>query len=144
MLEDVQDPGNVGTVIRTANALGIDIVVLIGDCADPFSPRCVRATMGAAFRQCVVETELGALPALLRRWGLGLCGTALTDSAVDIRSADLRGCAVAVGNEGHGLSGALLSLCRETVIIPMVPGSESLNAAVAGAVAMWELKRREV
>ena len=144
VLEDVQDPGNVGTVIRTANALGIDIVVLVGDCADPFSPRCVRATMGAAFRQCVVETELGALPALLRRWGLGLCGTALTDSAVDIRSADLRGCAVAVGNEGHGLSGALLSLCRETVIIPMVPGSESLNAAVAGAVAMWELKRREV
>ena len=144
VLEDVQDPGNVGTVIRTANALGIDIVVLVGDCADPFSPRCVRATMGAAFRQCVVETELGALPALLRRWGLGLCGTALTDSAVDIRSADLRGCAVAVGNEGHGLSGALLSLCSETVIIPMVPGSESLNAAVAGAVAMWELKRREV
>ena len=63
---------------------------------------------------------------------------------MDIRSADLRGCAVAVGNEGHGLSGALLSLCSETVIIPMVPGSESLNAAVAGAVAMWELKRREV
>ena len=63
---------------------------------------------------------------------------------MDIRSADLRGCAVAVGNEGHGLSVALLSLCSETVIIPMVPGSESLNAAVAGAVAMWELKRREV
>lgn len=143
LLEDVQDPGNVGTVIRTANALGMDLVVLVGGCADRSSPRCVRATMGAAFRQCVVETNLAQLPGLLEALGLQLVGTALTESALDIRRARLDGCAVAVGNEGHGLSAELLGMCRQTVIIPMAPGSESLNAATAAAVAMWEIIRRE-
>lgn len=141
-LEDVQDPGNVGTVIRTANALGIELVALVGDCADRSSPRCVRATMGAAFRQRVVETGPEGLAQLCSRLGLRLIGTALTETAVDIRSAELDRAALVIGNEGHGLSARLLELCEETVIIPMVPGSESLNAAVAGAIAMWETIRR--
>ena len=141
-LEDVQDPGNVGTVIRTANALGIELVALVGDCADRSSPRCVRATMGAAFRQRVVETGPEGLARLCSRLGLRLIGTALTETAVDIRSAELDRAALVIGNEGHGLSARLLELCEETVIIPMVPGSESLNAAVAGAIAMWETIRR--
>ena len=130
-------------MIRTANALGMDLVVLVGSCADRSSPRCVRATMGAAFRQCVVETNLAQLPGLLEALGRQLVGTALTESALDIRRARLDGCAVAVGNEGHGLSAELLAMCRQTVIIPMAPGSESLNAATAAAVAMWEIIRRE-
>ena len=69
VLESVQDPGNVGTVIRTANALGVGAVILTGGCADPASPRCVRATMGAAFRQYVAETDLAGLAELLRAWG---------------------------------------------------------------------------
>ncbi len=141
-LEDVQDPGNVGSVIRTANALGIDLVVLVGDCADRASPRCVRATMGAAFRQCVAETDAQGLACLARGLGLRLVGTALTGTAVDIRQAKLQAAAVVIGNEGHGLSAELLRLCDETVIIPMAPGSESLNAAVAAAIAMWETVRQ--
>ena len=144
VLESVQDPGNVGTVIRTANALGVGAVILTGGCADPASPRCVRATMGAAFRQYVAETDLAGLAELLRAWDLPLYGAALAPGARDIREARLERAAVAIGNEGHGLSPELLGLCTGRVIIPMVPGSESLNAAVAAAIVMWELSGRRL
>ncbi len=141
VLEDMQDPGNVGTLIRTANALGIDAVILAGSCAERTSPRCVRASMGAAFRQYVRECGVSELPGLLRGMGIALYGAALSPEAADLRRADLRRAAVAIGNEGHGLSEELLAECAGTVIIPMKPGSESLNAAAAGAVIMWELAR---
>ena len=144
VLENVQDPGNVGTVIRTANAMGTRAVILVGDCADPASPRCVRATMGAAFRQCVLETDLPGLGRMLEGWGLPLYGAALAEGALDIRAAGLSRAAVAIGNEGHGLSPELLGLCTGRVIIPMAPGSESLNAAVAAAIVMWELSGRRL
>lgn len=144
VLESVQDPGNVGTVIRTANALGVDAVILAGDCADTTSPRCVRATMGAAFRQGIVEADLPGLARLLGGWDLPLYGAALAEGALDIRSAELSRAAVAIGNEGHGLSPELLGLCTGRVIIPMAPGSESLNAAVAAAIVMWELSGRRL
>ena len=141
VLENMQDPGNVGTLIRTANALGIDLVVLCGECADRSSPRAVRASMGAAFRQSVVACEAAELPALMERLGLTLYGAALSEGAQDLRTAQLRRAAVAIGNEGHGLSRELLDNCAGAVIIPMRPGSESLNAAAAGAVIMWEMAR---
>ena len=144
VLESVQDPGNVGTVIRTANALGVGAVILTGGCADPASPRCVRATMGAAFRQYVAETDLAGLAELLRAWDLPLYGAALAPGARDIREAHLERAAVAIGNEGHGLSAGLMELGAGAVIIPMAPGSESLNAAVAGAIVMWELSGRRL
>lgn len=139
ILEGVQDPGNVGTVIRTANALGIGAVVLTGDCADLYHPRTVRATMGAIFRQHVVQTD--DLEAFLRETRLPLYGAALSDTAKDIRTVDLKNAAVAIGSEGRGLSDALLELCREKIVIPMDPNSESLNAAVAAALCMWEMAR---
>lgn len=141
VLEDMQDPGNVGTLIRTANALGIDAVILAGDCADYRSPRAVRASMGAAFRQYIVECGVDELPVIASGLGLRLYGAALSAGAQDLRRADLTRAAVAIGNEGHGLSAELLGLCEGTVIIPMRPGSESLNAAAAGAIAMWEMAR---
>lgn len=139
VLETVQDPGNVGTVIRTACALGIDQVLLCGDCADLYNPKTVRATMGAIFRQCVREVSLEELAAL----PMPLYGAALSDEARDIRGMELgdRCCAVAIGSEGRGLSDALLSVCSGKLIIPMTPGSESLNAAVAAALVMWEMRR---
>ena len=100
--------------------------------------------MGAAFRQSIVEADLPDLARLLRGWGLPLYGAALAEGALDIRSAELSRAAVAIGNEGHGLSPELLGLCTGRVIIPMVPGSESLNAAVAAAIVMWELSGRRL
>lgn len=142
VLETVQDPGNVGTVIRTANAFNIDAVILTGDCADLYNPKTVRATMGAIFRQRVISCALEELPALLADSGLALYGAALSDRARDIRTLDVKSAAVAIGSEGKGLSRELLSLCEGELIIPMNPDSESLNAAVAAAVVMWEMKRR--
>ena len=141
LLEDVQDPGNVGTVIRAANAFGVDAVLLCGRCADVSSPRVVRATMGAAFRQCVLELTAVEAAETVRRWGLPLYGAALGERALDIRQLPRGGAAVAIGNEGHGLSGEMKSLCDALTLIPMAPGSESLNAAMAAVVVMWELAR---
>ncbi|MBR0040637.1 MAG: RNA methyltransferase [Oscillospiraceae bacterium] len=139
VLENVQDPGNVGTVLRTANAFGVGAVVLCGDCADLYHPKTVRATMGAIFRQRVVCLTLSELPDWLRRSGLRLYGAALSDTARDLREVDITHSAVAVGSEGRGLSRELLKLCTDELIIPMEPGSESLNAAVAASVLMWEM-----
>ncbi len=141
ILENVQDPGNVGTVLRTANAFGLGAVVLTGDCADLYQPKTVRASMGAIFRQRVLRLERPELKALLARNGLPLYGAALSPLAVDLRRVELKRAAVAVGSEGRGLSPALLALCEKEIIIPMAPESESLNAAVAAALIMWEMAR---
>ena len=143
VLENVQDPGNVGTVIRTANALGFEAVALVGACADLYSPKTARATMGAIFRQTVFACSAEELEALLRRSELRLYGAALTDAARDVREVDLTRAAVAVGSEGRGLSAAFLKRCDGEIIIPMRPDSESLNAAVAASVLMWEIVRND-
>jgi TrmH family RNA methyltransferase len=143
VLENVQDPGNVGTVLRTASAFGVGAVVLTGDCADLYSPKTVRATMGAIFRQRVVRLEKNELPAWLEKNGLSLYGAALSKTARDLRKVDITHAAVAVGSEGQGLSPELLALCRGEIIIPMDARSESLNAAVAASVLMWEMNREK-
>ena len=143
VLENLQDPGNVGTVIRTANAMGIDAVVLVGDCASLFSPKTARATMGAIFRQKVVETDQNGLKSFLAAHHLFLYGAALSETASDIRDTDLQSAAVAIGSEGRGLSRELLELCNGQLIIPMAPACESLNAAVAAAIVMWEMRKSD-
>lgn len=141
VLEGVQDPGNVGTVIRTANALNMDAVILTGDCADLYNPKTARAAMGALFRQRVLEVPVNELRQFLDGAGLKLYGAALSDQSVDIRQAQLKGAAVAVGSEGRGLSERLLEMCDGQIIIPMSAQCESLNAGVAAAIIMWELTR---
>lgn len=141
VLENVQDPGNVGTVIRTANALNIGAVILTGACADLYQPKTVRATMGAIFRQNVIRVEREYLSDFLHDQGLPLYGAALSDKACDLRGISLKHAAVAIGSEGQGLSAELLHLCDGELIIPMNPDSESLNAAVAASIVMWEMAR---
>ena len=143
VLENVQDPGNVGTVLRTADAFGIDLVVLCGACADPYNPKTVRASMGAIFRQRLLELPLSSLSERLNAWGLPLYGAALSERAADVRSVPLSHAAVAVGNEGSGLTGELLAMCEKELIIPMTPGSESFNAAVAASILLWEMARND-
>lgn len=140
-LENVQDPGNVGTVIRTAAAFGVDAVILCGACADVYSPKAARATMGAIFRENIIFADSGELCELARSNSLPLYAAALSESAEDIRQADIRRAIVAVGSEGQGLSAQLRELCDGELIIPMRPESESLNAAVAASVIMWEMTR---
>ena len=141
VLDGLQDPGNVGTIWRTADALGADGLILVNGCADPFAPKTVRATMGACFRLPVYELEAGELSGLLERSGLPLYATALRADTADLRRADLSRCALVIGSEGRGVSPGLLAQSRLTVKIPMRPRCESLNAAAAAAVLLWEAAR---
>ena len=141
VLDGLQDPGNVGTIWRAADALGADGLILTNRCADPFAPKTVRATMGACFRLPVYEAEAADLPGLLERSGLSLYATALREDTVDIKTAQLKRCAVVIGSEGRGISPELLRLSEKTVKIPMRERCESLNAAVAAAIVLWEMGR---
>lgn len=138
VLDGVQDPGNVGTVWRTADAFGADGLILLPGCAEPFSPKTVRSTMGACFRLPVWETGLEELTALLAGADLPLYATALREDTADLRSADLSRAAVVIGSEGRGVSQAVLDACALTLKIPMRDRCESLNAAVAASVVLWE------
>ena len=97
--------------------------------------------MASAFRQPVLSVPLEQLGAFLEEQGLPLYGAALTDRAKSVRDVPIEAAAVAVGSEGSGLSDALLALCAGQVIIPMAPGRDSLNAAVAASILMWEMVR---
>ena len=141
VLDGVQDPGNVGTILRTADAFACDGVFLVNACADLYNPKTVRATMGAIFRCRVWTCAAAELAALLQRSGLPLYGAALRGDTVSLRDADLSRAAAAIGSEGRGLSDELFSLCDRTVKIPMSERCESLNAAIAASVLLWEMYR---
>ena len=100
--------------------------------------------MGAVFRQRVDSVKLENLSSFLFDHGLKLYGAALSDDAEDLRNVNLDHVAVAIGSEGRGLSAECLSLCERKVVIPMSSCSESLNAAIASAVIMWEMKRMDL
>ena len=141
VLDGVQDPGNVGTIWRTADAFGADAVILVNGCADPFSPKTVRSTMGACFRLPVWESDFDTLAARLKEAGVPLYTTALREDTADVRELSLDRAAVVIGSEGRGVSQQALDLCERTVKIPMRPRCESLNAAVAASVVLWEMAR---
>ena len=141
VLDGVQDPGNVGTILRTADALGADGLLLVNGCADLYNPKTVRASMGAVFRCPVWTCGLEELKQLLSASDLPLYGAALRADTADVRTVDYRRCALAVGSEGRGLSRELLDACTRTVRIPMRAHCESPNAAIAAAVLLWEAAR---
>lgn len=138
MLDGLQDPGNVGTVWRTADAFGAAGLFLIDGCADPFSPKTIRSTMGACFRLPVWETGWERLKPLLDAAGIPLYATALRSDTEDVRGAALGRAAVIIGSEGRGVSRQALEMCEKTLKIPMRERCESLNAAAAAAVVLWE------
>ena len=143
ILDGLQDPGNVGTIWRTADAFGADGLILTHHSADPWHWKTVRATMGAAFRLPVWEAEPEEIASLLARSDIPLYGTALLEDTEDLRSYDGGRAAVVIGSEGQGISREMLSLCRKTWKIPMEARCESLNAAAAAAVVLWELYRAQ-
>lgn len=143
LLESVRDPGNLGTIIRSAAAFGIERVVLSKDCADLYHPRTIRAAMGTLFHTRVIVTEdLCEAIALLARQG-SVYAAALDSTAVKLGQVSFgANDAVVIGNEGHGLSDRVLAACTDKIYIPMESGVESLNAGVAASVLLWELYRR--
>ena len=142
VLDGIQDPGNVGTLWRTADAFGADGLILLPGCADPWNPKTLRASMGACFRLPLWETELEPLTGALARARIPLYATALEADAAEIQSCPLCPAAVVIGSEGQGVSRKVLVQCEETLRIPMRARCESLNAAAAGAVVLWEMGRQ--
>ena len=140
LLDGIQDPGNLGTILRTADALDVPVALLEG-CADPYSHKVVRASMGAVFRVRVVTATWEQVRTACREAGIPIAVTALEDGAVDIRQAQLHRMAVVIGSEGQGVRREILEAAEEKLIIPMNPHCESLNAAVAAAISMWQMKK---
>ena len=136
LLDGIQDPGNLGTILRTADALQIPVALLEG-CADPYSHKVVRSSMGAVFRTLVVQTTWQQV----RDSGIPVAVTALSDKAVDIRSAKLTELAVVIGSEGQGVRQEIMEYAQNQLIIPMDERCESLNAAIAAAIVMWQMKQ---
>ena len=139
LLDGIQDPGNLGTILRTADALEIPVVLLEG-CADPYSHKVVRSTMGAIFRTPVVQSTWATVKNACADAGIPVAVTALTDTASDIRRADLKTMAVVIGSEGRGVRPEVLAQADQALIIPMNARCESLNAAVAATITMWQMK----
>ena len=141
VLDGVQDPGNVGTMIRAAEALGADGAVLVNGCADVWSPKTLRASMGSAFRLPVINAAVDDLPKLLS--GFTLYGAMLDDKAKRLGEVKFHEkTAVVIGSEGAGISPEVAELCDEKIYIP-IKGAESLNAATAAAIILWELGKKQ-
>ena len=141
MAVSVRDPGNLGTILRSARAMGIDCLLLSSDCADLYHPRTIRGAMGALFSlPTLTLTDMEASVAALQESGYRVYAAALTDSACDVRMVEVtHDTCFMVGNEGHGLPESLVSAADQAVIIPMQPGSESLNVAAASSLLLWEM-----
>ena len=129
-----------GTILRTADALEVPVVLLDG-CADTYNPKTVRASMGAVFRTQPVSMTRQQAIAACREAHIPLLATAMSADAVDLRQADLCNAAVVIGSEGQGIYPELFAAAEQKIIIPMSPRCESLNAAVAATIVLWQMKR---
>jgi TrmH family RNA methyltransferase len=144
ILDNLQNPGNIGTIIRTADAVCRADIILTGNCADIYSCRTQRAAMGAIFRQNIkilknIKTELE----ILKENGYNIFATYLSESSRPVTGVKFDGkSAVIFGSEGAGLSAELAELCGERIIIPVNPESESLNVSVAAGIIMWEMAKQ--
>lgn len=139
LLDDIQDPGNLGTIFRTAEAAGVSGIIMSSGCADIFNPKSIRSTMGSIFRVPFIVDEL--VPAIenLKMDGFKVYGAAL-EEAVPFREVDYPPHrAVVIGNEGKGISTSVLNSVNERIMIPMKGKVESLNAAVSCAVILFYL-----
>lgn len=137
ILDTIQDPGNLGTIIRTAEAAGVSAVIMNKGCTDIFSPKVVRSTMGSIFRVPFIYTEdLSDAVRVIKEAGVTVYAATLSGSSIAKEKPDRRR-AFIIGNEGNGISEETLGLADKTVSIPMAGKVESLNAAVSAAILMY-------
>lgn len=143
MLDGLQDSGNIGTIIRTADAFGLDGVVLSPDCADIYSPKIVRSAMGSLFRLPIMETELVEFIGTLKHAGFEVYAAMLDGGANRLDDVKFgKKTAVIIGNEGNGVSEQVYRAAGQKIYIP-IENAESLNAAVAASVIGWELSKKK-
>lgn len=143
MFESIRDPGNVGAILRSAAAFGIDRIIFSDDSADIYSPKVARASMGAIFKVKINRVaSLKEAIVLLKRFGKNVISTTLTDNSLVLGDYTLsKNDVIIIGNEGHGLSRETIDSSDETLFIPMNKSTESLNAAIASSIIMWEMSK---
>ncbi|MBP3435380.1 MAG: RNA methyltransferase [Clostridia bacterium] len=144
-LEMIQDPGNLGTMIRTAEAFGLSGLLLSDGCCDPYSPKVLRASMGGVFRLPLYAAGdlTQTLPSLAQR-GFRPSACVVDAAAQSVQTAGLCECAVPViGNEGNGLRPETVAACAQRITIPMSGRAESLNASMAAGIIFWEMVRKD-
>ncbi len=146
VLENTADPSNLGTIARTAEAFGISGLIVFNKSCDPFSPKAQRAGMGALLRLPVIlADDITETLQILRSKGFTLYASVVNNADCDVTNVDFGGnCAVLIGNEANGLSETAIKLCDRSITITMKGRAESLNAAAAASVIMWEMTRDEV
>lgn len=144
ILSSLRDPGNLGTVIRTCAAFSIDELIISSDCADIYNMKTIRASMGAVFKTKITIVEnLRDSIISLKQNGFKVYATNLDKNSKNLLELDIDKKSVfVIGNEGHGLSGEIISACSDSVIIPMSGRTESLNASVAAGILIWEIFKR--
>ena len=142
-LDRVRDPGNLGTILRTSDAAGVDGVILLGETTDPYSLEAVRASMGSIFNVGIVRADAVSFANFCSKWSGIVVGTHL-EGAVDYRTIDYASQPVLLmmGNEQQGLTDELAGLCDQLALIPMQGAADSLNLAIATGVMLFEMKKR--
>ncbi len=143
VLEDIQDPGNMGTVIRTAEALGLDGLILSAGCCDIYNPKVLRSSMGGVFRLPLLQTaDLPAALTALQAQGMRAFACVVDADATPVHRVRFpAGSLCVIGNEGNGLTAETVEVCAERVTIRMAGRAESLNASMAAGIVMWEMVR---
>lgn len=143
LLDDIRDPGNLGTIMRTAEGAGMSGIILSRECVDLFNPKVVRSTMGAIFRvpYCYVES-LPEVVRQIRKLAYEVYGTAMEGSVIYDEPDYTKGAAVVIGNEANGISPAVFQEISGRIRIPMEGQLESLNAAVSASIIMYEINRQ--
>lgn len=144
ILDNVQDPGNLGTILRTADAVGADGVILSNSCCDLYNPKTVRATMGSLFRLSIyIYDDFERLCSIFEKLGIKTMAAVTDKNAVSVEDAVYSdGCAVVIGNEGRGIPDGHVRLCREKITIRMRGNTNSLNAAMAAGIILWEMTEK--
>lgn len=141
LLDAVQDPGNIGTMIRTADAAGMDAVILGEGCADPYNPKVIRSTQGSLFHMPVIKGNLADIMDQLKNRDIPVFGTSLEGAVPFEKVGKFESFALLVGNEGQGVDKELLTKTTQNLYIPIYGKSESLNVGIAAGILMYHLRK---
>lgn len=145
VLDGIQDPGNLGTILRTIDSANISQLIVSKETADSYNPKVVRSTMGAIFRVNIITSEnIVSTIKKLKKHGYEICATALQDDSESIYNVEYKKKVIIIGNEANGVSKEVLELSDRKLIIPMLGRTESLNAAVAGSIIVYEYIRQKL
>lgn len=143
-LENIQDPGNLGTMIRTCDAVGDIEILLSKGCVDPFNPKVLRSAMGSVFETSIhVDVNFETVFPTLKSEGYRIIAADLEEAESLFQWQWPQKCVLVIGNEGQGLSEACLSLCDQRLMIPLFGSAESLNAAIAAGILLYDAKRQQ-